>query len=43
MAGDVTIFSADLRAVPADELTRQNAEMTIIAGNVVAERAVAAG
>lgn len=38
MAGDVTIFSADLRAVPADELTNQHADMTIISGNVVAER-----
>ncbi len=42
MAGDVTIFSADLRDVPADELTNQHADMTIIGGEVVAERAWAA-
>lgn len=41
MTGDVTIFSADLRTVPADELTEQHADMTIIGGEVVAERAAA--
>lgn len=43
MAGDVTIFSADLRDVPSSELTRQHADMTIIDGRVVAERATVAG
>jgi len=38
MLADLTVFDSDLRAIPANEISAQQVDMTIVAGEVVYER-----